>query len=255
MYGRGHMFESYDRSGRGDPGYGASQYDFMSGLSTGDWRDACRHRFGLASHRPHEHEMPRLERFEPVDSVQAPPEKIKWEGDVVSAYEKARDSKKPLVVVFETDWCNYCKLLKKDTLDSPEAAKMGGRAVFVKVDPEKDEQAASLVKQLNVTGYPTVVVLDALPDKLNEKGRVVGYLKPDKFVPQLAKHLPEINQAPDKDPLDQPATAVASAIVDPAKNRCADTGIAGRQVADSGGVYSLSSSQSYADRIIDYFTP
>ncbi len=123
-------------------------------------------------------------RMEPADK------KIEWHKDVFKAYDQAVLERKPLIVKFETDWCDYCKDLNDKVLTDTRFLNLADKAVFVAANPEKDKVAADLGKQLGVDGYPTVVVMEARPELLQEVGRVVGLLPADKFMPQLQKLMP-----------------------------------------------------------------
>jgi thiol-disulfide isomerase/thioredoxin len=116
--------------------------------------------------------------------------KVEWQSDVLKAYDQAVVDRKPLIVKFQTDWCDYCKELDQKVLFDKRFQNLADKAVFVVANPEKDTVAADLGKQLKVDGYPTVAVMSATADLLKETGRVVGLLPADKFMAQLEKHLP-----------------------------------------------------------------
>lgn len=135
-----------------------------------------------------------------------PPEKqIEWRTDVLKAYDEAVRKRKPLIVEFGTDWCDYCQELDQKVLSHPSVQSLSDKAIFLRANPEKDSAALDLAKQLKVIGdtpdsgdgYPTVVVMDAQPGVLKERGRVVGLLPLEKFMAQLKTHLPESAQAGD----------------------------------------------------------
>jgi thioredoxin-related protein len=115
---------------------------------------------------------------------------IAWRTNVLDAYHEARDSEKPMIVLFSDDSCGHCRRLQIETLKDTRIQALANRAVFLIATPEKDPQAATMADALNVTGYPTVSVLDARPDAIDEIGRVVGYMAADDFYKQLIKFLP-----------------------------------------------------------------
>jgi thiol-disulfide isomerase/thioredoxin len=143
-----------------------------------------------------------------LEALMEPPEKkIEWRADVLKAYDEAVRERKPLIVEFGTDWCDYCKELDQKVLSHPAIQSLSDKAIFVRANPEKDSAALDLAKQLKVIGdtpdsgdgYPTVVVMDAQPGVLKERGRVVGLLPLEKFMAQLKAHLPASAQPQDAD--------------------------------------------------------
>ena len=139
----------------------------------------------------------------------APPKAIEWSEQLFDSYQKALETGKPLVVEFSTDWCEHCKRLNEGPLASAEVRKYADRAVFARIDPEKDDanhNVSNMVNSLGIDRYPTTVVLNVKADSLQEVGRIVGYYDTPKFVEQLAKLLPE--QQPQEDaPLAQSMAA------------------------------------------------
>lgn len=127
------------------------------------------------------------------------PREIQWKTDLYNAYKEATTSGKPLVVEFSTEWCKYCQLLNDTTLKSNEVKDYSGKAVWARVDAEKDDanhNVSSMLKALGVDRYPTVVVLDVSKKDANgnpqitEVGRIVGYYDGQKFAKKLSELMP-----------------------------------------------------------------
>lgn len=105
---------------------------------------------------------------------------IQWHTDYNQALQAAQQQQKPIVLFFTgSDWCGWCKKLNQEVFNSPEfAAKAGGKFIFVDVDfpmnkqlsQQVVQQNAMLKQKYNVTGYPTVVVLDANQNVLEVGG-------------------------------------------------------------------------------------
>ncbi len=105
-----------------------------------------------------------------------------WLTDLVKAQEKAKAEKKLVLLDFTgSDWCPPCKNLHKTVLVSEEFTKFAkDNLVLVEVDfpnnkPQSSELKAAnkeLAKRFGITGYPTIVVLDASGKEVFKK---VGY--------------------------------------------------------------------------------
>lgn len=118
--------------------------------------------------------------------------KIEWKTNLWDAYTLAVKEKKPLVVYFYADGCEWCDKMG-DTLADDSVQKFADRAVFVRVNGDKDEDVkgnvGKLMTQLGVERYPTVAVVQPFPDKLVDLGRVRGYFPAEKFAPRLEQAL------------------------------------------------------------------
>src|SRR5205085_2074634 len=71
----------------------------------------------------------------------------------------------------------------QDTFSKPEVATAMAGFVAVHVDAEKGE-GPDLAKRYGAHGFPTMVVVD---DAGEEVDRIVGYLPPEKFVPEIRR--------------------------------------------------------------------
>src|SRR5262245_54779480 len=72
------------------------------------------------------------ERDEPRASQEARSahaETIMWRSSFASAMKEARESDRPLLLVFFTTWCAYCAKMHKTTLDAPEVMEAAGAFV------------------------------------------------------------------------------------------------------------------------------
>src|SRR5207302_9689779 len=107
------------------------------------------------------------------------PINIIWSKYLYDSYELAVKYKKPLVVYFYEDDCYYCQMLNREVLSSPQINSLWDKAIFVAVNLLKDEDkkgnVAQLKADLGFNRFPALVVLDAGPDWLSERGRIVGY--------------------------------------------------------------------------------
>ena len=108
----------------------------------------------------------------------------KWTANIDAALVKAAAEKKKVLVLFTgSDWCTWCKRLRNDVLDKKEFERLAAKNfILVYFDfPYKDKKISidqknlqqSWQQKLNVSGYPTTVILDGKGKKLTS---VAGYL-------------------------------------------------------------------------------
>ncbi len=105
-----------------------------------------------------------------------------WLTDLPKAQVKAAAEQKLVLIDFTgSDWCPPCKNLHKTVLTSAEFTKFAkDNLVLVDIDfPNSKPQSAELkaankelAKKFGITGYPTIVVLDASGKEVFKK---VGY--------------------------------------------------------------------------------
>jgi len=117
-----------------------------------------------------------------------------WLTDLAKAKEQAKTEKKMILMDFTgSDWCTPCKALHKNVLTSAEFVEYAGKnLILVEVDfPNKKAQSlelkeanAELAKKFDISGYPTVIVLDSSGKELTKQ---VGYggEKTDAFIAKL----------------------------------------------------------------------
>jgi protein disulfide-isomerase len=119
-----------------------------------------------------------------------------WQTNLPKALEQAKAEKKLVLIDFTgSDWCPPCKNLHKTVLTSEEFTKFAkDNLVLVEVDfprskpqtPELKAANKELGAKYKVTGYPTVIVLDADGKELFKKVGYGGTAAKD-YVADLAK--------------------------------------------------------------------
>lgn len=126
-----------------------------------------------------------------------------WLTNFEEAKKVALKEGKPMLLDFTgSDWCPPCKALHKNVFSTEEFAKeAAGKYVLVELDfprtkqlaPELKAQNAELQKKYAITGYPTVLLIDAKTGDVF--GRSVGFggWTPRQFLDKLAafKNTPE----------------------------------------------------------------
>jgi thioredoxin-related protein len=106
-----------------------------------------------------------------------------WLTNFEEAKKVALKEGKPLLLDFTgSDWCPPCKLLHKNVFSTEEFAKeAAGKYVLVELDfprtkqlaPELKAQNSELQKKYAITGFPTVLLVDAKTGEVF--GRSVGF--------------------------------------------------------------------------------
>ena len=108
-----------------------------------------------------------------------------WTDDFDAAKEQAEKEGKLLLVDFSgSDWCGWCKKLDKEVFAQPEFLKgVKNDFVLVMIDSPSDksllsEKAAKqnpeLQKKYRISGYPTVLIMDAAGEVLEQTGYRAG---------------------------------------------------------------------------------
>lgn len=119
-------------------------------------------------------EVPAEPKVDPVEPAPAP--KPVWYQDFAAAKAECLRSGKPLLIVFSTESCVWCRKQEADTI----GVDLSG-VVPVKFDAADDP---SWVRKWGVTSYPTTVVVSP---KWKELARHVGYADAAKLT-ALASH-------------------------------------------------------------------
>ncbi|RPJ58315.1 MAG: tetratricopeptide repeat protein [Acidobacteria bacterium] len=108
---------------------------------------------------------------------------LPWEHDYAAALAQAKARNQMLVAYLYTDWCTYCKKMEAETFPSDQVKSQAGRYVWLKLNPEKDQDGAKLRQLYGVSGYPTIIVLDANGERLEQ---IEGFMPPETFLQALS---------------------------------------------------------------------
>lgn len=108
----------------------------------------------------------------PVASqFQTQPQNILWQTDLNAAHQDSVLENKPMLIVFDADWCKYCEKMNDKTFsDSSVTSYVNDKFVPVHLDLEKHQKIAEI---LEVERIPCTIALSPRADLL---GRVVGYV-------------------------------------------------------------------------------
>lgn len=97
--------------------------------------------------------------------------------------QKAKTQNKIVMIDFVTDWCIWCKHLDMRVYNNKEVVDYAtAHQVNWKTDAEKEGK--DLAKKYNVTGYPTLVFVDA---DGNEIDKIVGFYPAPDFLEMVKK--------------------------------------------------------------------
>ena len=83
---------------------------------------------------------------------------ISTQYDKGQSLEKARETKKPIVVFFYTDWCGFCQRFAPTFAKITKDKEIKKKFAVAYVNCEKEENAKD-VKAYNIQGFPTVYVI------------------------------------------------------------------------------------------------
>lgn len=120
----------------------------------------------------------------PAGSRQVAPEELnapKWFKDLDQAVAVAAKAGKFVFIDFYTEWCGWCKELKKNVFPSPEFRAMARYFVFVEINAESKPQ---LAQSYGVEAYPTCVITDGQGRLVH---KIVGYKEKSEFVSEMRR--------------------------------------------------------------------
>lgn len=114
------------------------------------------------------------------DSEEIKIDGLKTSPDLDHALSLAKSKKKPILVVFQQEDCEWCELLVDKVLSNPEVQKeLNKRFIVTFVDMNENYKLADEYK---ILGTPTEIFLDY---EGNEIDRIQGYEREDKFMTKL----------------------------------------------------------------------
>jgi uncharacterized protein YyaL (SSP411 family) len=115
-------------------------------------------------------------------------EEIHWLTDTEKAWATAKQEKRPLLIYFSSSACHWCAEMKAKTFSDPEVAEHVNKTFVPLSLKAEDEQ--ELAEALEVTAYPTTVIVSLTPEK-KLLGRMTGYVAPSAFRKRLAEATPK----------------------------------------------------------------
>jgi thiol-disulfide isomerase/thioredoxin len=173
--------------------------------------------------------------------------KVTWLTDLDAAKAQGIKENKPLLVDFTgSDWCPPCIQLHKVVFESAEFAAVASKYVLVELDyPRKTPQApelkaknAELSKKFGISGFPTVLLIDAKSGDVFGKTVGFGGQTAKEYLDKLAsfKNTPEGKAALEQE---QKSTA----------DRSAKSRVLGQKINDAIAAKDFKSAEAALDEI------
>lgn len=120
-------------------------------------------------------------------------EGVKWYG-YEEGMKKARESNRPILLYFYTDWCTWCKKMERDTFSNPQIQELLTQGFIpIRINPEskerirvdgKEVKAADLARNFGVRGFPASIFLESDGSPISPL--LPGYIDPDSMGKMLA---------------------------------------------------------------------
>ena len=116
---------------------------------------------------------------------------IRWMGDFEDASRLARDCEKLMLIEFYTDHCYWCDQLDQNTFTDAEIIQLTSELVCLKLNSSTDENALTLTKKYDISGYPTTIFAESSAEEID---RIFGYRDSQAFRPVMERLLHDQKQ-------------------------------------------------------------
>lgn len=102
---------------------------------------------------------------------------LEWTTDVYTAFEKARQESRHVLMDWSAEWCDECKKMEREAFSRPDIREAMERYVLLRVDvTELDTREEKLAQKYKFFAPPTLIVADG---DGNQIGKLEGYDNPD----------------------------------------------------------------------------
>ncbi len=116
-------------------------------------------------------------------------QRVKNEAELDSVLANAKAQGRPVMFDFYADWCISCKEMEAFTFTDPRVQEQLRDAVLIQADvTENNDDDKALLKRFSLFGPPAIMLYDRSGTELTA-GRVVGFMKADKFNTHLQAYL------------------------------------------------------------------
>lgn len=106
-----------------------------------------------------------------------------WTTDINKAFAQAKKQNKKVFILFTgSDWCGYCKILKREVLDTNGFKSFARQKLVLlyvdfpkrsRIPADQLKKQQSFMQKYKITGFPGVIIADA---NGKEIGRKSGFL-------------------------------------------------------------------------------
>jgi thiol:disulfide interchange protein DsbD len=101
---------------------------------------------------------------------------------------------KPVFLQFTAEWCTICKDIERDVLSEPKVRAALAGFTVIKADVTRDmEGTRALMKQLQVVGPPTLLVLEPASGRERAGSRITGMTSAETLLSRLAPPRASLN--------------------------------------------------------------
>ena len=104
---------------------------------------------------------------------------IPWEKDLPTAFEKAKQEHKVVIVMAVSKGCTWCEKMKKRTLSNPKVAKRLEKYILVKADRETPSEREQLPE------FRHVPIIFFMKEDREVLDNLRGYFAPEDFLEYL----------------------------------------------------------------------
>lgn len=115
--------------------------------------------------------------------------RIKSVADLNAVLVNAKANRQAVMLDFYADWCVSCKEMEAFTFPDPSVKEQLRNTIVIQADVTKnDADDKALLERFGLFGPPAIILYDRDGNEL-EAGRVVGYMKAEKFSAHLQAYL------------------------------------------------------------------
>ena len=113
---------------------------------------------------------------------------VKSESELDALLHKANENQQAVMLDFYADWCVACKEMEKYTFSEPAVQAALDSALLIKADvTANDEIDQALLDRFNLFGPPATLFF--VNGEERQPYRLVGFVKPDRFLPHVKQAL------------------------------------------------------------------
>jgi hypothetical protein len=122
--------------------------------------------------------------------AELPGQRIGWYRErAYQAWREALATNKNMIMVIGEDWCDHCNDLVENVLRCPEVERFAGRALFAYGRPSREANSAQVARDLGVTEYPAIFLLEPHEDIIYSKHEIVGSVEASELAAKLREFL------------------------------------------------------------------